>query len=144
MLWRGSHDRPDGYRGPCAEVLGFGARRPGVDAPRAPLIGSGESLSKIGLHVKVVSGAMNSDITNTDRHVLGQALRELRRRAGITQREMTEREGLDETYISRVEHGRIDVKWTTLLRFLRVIGVDVHQLADAISEVEKHDPATKR
>jgi transcriptional regulator with XRE-family HTH domain len=75
---------------------------------------------------------MNGDITNTDRHVLGRALRELRRQAGITQKEMTEREGLDETYISRVEHGRIDVKWTTLLRFLRVFGADLHQLADAI------------
>ncbi|HEV3047797.1 MAG TPA: helix-turn-helix transcriptional regulator [Solirubrobacteraceae bacterium] len=80
---------------------------------------------------------MTSDIPNTDRHVLGQALRELRRQAKITQKEMTEREGLDETYISRVEHGRIDVKWTTLLRFLRVIGADLHELADAVAEVEK-------
>ncbi len=80
---------------------------------------------------------MTSDITNTDRHVLGQALRELRRQAGITQKEMTEREGLDETYISRVEHGRIDVKWTTLLRFLRVFGSDLYQLADAIERVKR-------
>jgi transcriptional regulator with XRE-family HTH domain len=86
---------------------------------------------------------MNHDITNTDRHVLGRALRELRRQAGITQKETTEREGLDETYISRVEHGRIDVKWTTLLRFLRVFGADLHQLADAIAEVEKQDRSTK-
>jgi transcriptional regulator with XRE-family HTH domain len=81
---------------------------------------------------------MNNDSTNPDRQILGLALRELRRQAGITQKEMTEREGLDETYISRVEHGRIDVKWTTLLRFLRVIGADLHQLSDAIANAE-HD-----
>ncbi len=79
---------------------------------------------------------MNSDITNADRHALGQALCKLRRQAGITQKDMTEREGLDETYISRVEHGRIDVKWTTLLRFLRVVGADLHQLADAIERAD--------
>jgi DNA-binding XRE family transcriptional regulator len=129
----------------CApKSLGFGARRPGVVAPRAPLIGSRESLSKLGLRVKVPRGEMNSDINNADRQALGRALRELRRQAGITQKEMTEREGLDETYISRVEHGRIDVKWTTLLRFLRVIGADLHQLADAIAEVETQDRAAKQ
>jgi transcriptional regulator with XRE-family HTH domain len=83
---------------------------------------------------------MNNDATNSERLALGRALRELRRRAGVTQKEMTDRGGLDETYVSRVEHGRIDVKWTTLGRFLRVLGADLHQLADAIAEVEKQEP----
>ena len=77
---------------------------------------------------------MDDETTQDDRQALGSALRELRRTKGITQKEMTEREGLDETYVSRVEHGRIDVKWTTLTRFLRVLRVDLHQLAD---EIEK-------
>lgn len=77
---------------------------------------------------------MDDETTYDDRRALGLALRELRRRMGITQKEMTEREGLDETYVSRVEHGRIDVKWTTLIRFLRVLRVDLHQLADEISK----------
>ena len=41
---------------------------------------------------------MNNDSTNPDRQILGLALRELRRQAGITQKEMTEREGLDEVF----------------------------------------------
>jgi transcriptional regulator with XRE-family HTH domain len=80
---------------------------------------------------------MDDETTQDDRHALGSALRELRLREGITQKEMTEREGLDETYISRVEHGRIDVKWTTLIRFLRVLRVDLHQLADEIKKQHK-------
>lgn len=82
---------------------------------------------------------MDDDTTYSDRHALGLALRELRRRAEITQKQMTEREGLDETYVSRVEHGRIDVKWSTLIRFLRVLGVDLHQLADEIKEQQPGD-----
>jgi transcriptional regulator with XRE-family HTH domain len=82
---------------------------------------------------------MDDDTMYSGRQALGLALRELRRRAGITQKEMTEREGLDETYVSRVEHGRIDVKWSTLIRFLRVLGVDLHQLADEIKEQQQRD-----
>ena len=76
---------------------------------------------------------MAGDNREEDRRVLGAALRKLRRRGGITQKEMTEREGLDDTYVSRVEHGRIDVKWTTLVRFLGVLCVDLHQLADEVN-----------
>jgi transcriptional regulator with XRE-family HTH domain len=77
--------------------------------------------------------------TAADRRVLGWALRELRTRAGMTQNEMSLREGLDETYVSRVEHGRIDVKWSTLRRFLRVLSADLKQLADQVSEIERRD-----
>jgi transcriptional regulator with XRE-family HTH domain len=77
---------------------------------------------------------MDDKATYDARQALGLALRELRRRAGITQKEMTEREGLDETYVSRVEHGRIDVKWSTLIRFMSVLGTDLHQLADEIAK----------
>jgi transcriptional regulator with XRE-family HTH domain len=87
---------------------------------------------------------MNDDTTNIERRALGRALHELRKRAGITQKEMSTREGLDETYVSRVEHGRIDVKWSTLRRFLRVLGADLHQLADAITDAEKQAPPSKR
>jgi transcriptional regulator with XRE-family HTH domain len=83
---------------------------------------------------------MAGDNREDDRRVLGAALRELRRRAGITQKEMTEREGLDDTYISRVEHGRIDVKWTTLVRFLEVLRVDLHQLASEVNRQREERP----
>jgi transcriptional regulator with XRE-family HTH domain len=82
---------------------------------------------------------MDDTKTAADRRLLGWALRAIRTRAGITQKEMSLREGLDETYVSRVEHGRIDVKWSTLLRFLRVLSADLKQLADEISEIERRD-----
>jgi len=83
---------------------------------------------------------MAGDNREDDRRVLGAALRELRRRVGITQKEMTEREGLDDTYVSRVEHGRIDVKWTTLVRFVEVLNVDLHQLADEVNRQREERP----
>ena len=42
---------------------------------------------------------------------LGRALRGLRQRAGITQEEIGARVGIDPTYISRVEGGRINLRW---------------------------------
>jgi transcriptional regulator with XRE-family HTH domain len=62
------------------------------------------------------------------------ALRKLREASGLTQQALAERAASDHTYISRLEHGRIDVGWSTLLRLLRVLGADLHGLADAISE----------
>jgi transcriptional regulator with XRE-family HTH domain len=82
---------------------------------------------------------MDDTKTAADRRVLGRALREIRTRAGITQKEMSLREGLDETYVSRVEHGRIDVKWSTLRRFLHVLDADLKRLADQVSEIETRE-----
>jgi DNA-binding XRE family transcriptional regulator len=45
---------------------------------------------------------------------LGRALRGLRQQAGITQEELGVRVGTDPTYISRVEGGRINLRWGTL------------------------------
>jgi transcriptional regulator with XRE-family HTH domain len=68
---------------------------------------------------------------------LGQALRVLRERAGITQARLAIVLQMDPTYVSRIEHGRRGVQWLTVQRFLRALDVDLHQLADAMTEVEK-------
>lgn len=86
---------------------------------------------------------MDNDIINNDRRTLGQALRILRNRAGISQKETTTRGGIDDTYVSRLEHGLIDIKWSTLLRLLRALDADLRQLADAVDEAEKEDPPAK-
>jgi transcriptional regulator with XRE-family HTH domain len=65
---------------------------------------------------------------------LGLALRGLRQRAGLTQEEMGARVGIDPTYVSRVEGGRINLRWGTLQRFLRALGAT---LADLAAEVER-------
>jgi transcriptional regulator with XRE-family HTH domain len=67
---------------------------------------------------------------------LGQALRGLRQHAGITQEELGARVGIDPTYISRVESGRINLRWGTLQRFLRALEVTV---ADLGAELKRLD-----
>lgn len=70
---------------------------------------------------------------------LGRALRGLRQRTGMTQEELGSRIGIDPTYISRVEGGRINLRWGTLQRFLRALDAT---LADLAVGVER--PATGR
>jgi transcriptional regulator with XRE-family HTH domain len=67
-----------------------------------------------------------------DQLVLGRALRELRGRAGLTQEQLAERLGAHPTFVGRVERGQRGVRWNTAMRFLRALGADLHQLADAI------------
>jgi transcriptional regulator with XRE-family HTH domain len=77
--------------------------------------------------------------TNTSdengQHALGRALRGLRQRAGMTQEELGVRIGINPTYISRVEGGRINLRWGTLQRFLRALDATHTDLA---AEVERH------
>jgi transcriptional regulator with XRE-family HTH domain len=73
----------------------------------------------------------------SDQRALGRALRELRKRAGITQDALAARAGTDDTYISRVEHGRIGVRWHTIMRLLRALEVS---LSDLAGEIDAQDP----
>ena len=64
---------------------------------------------------------------------LGRALRQLRQQAGLTQRELADRAGADDTYISQVETGRRDIRWSTITRLLNALDASIalaHQLAD--------------
>lgn len=85
---------------------------------------------------------MPSDETSPDeiavaQAALGRALRELRRRAGLTQKELAVRSQADDTYISQVEGGRRDIRWSTIMRLLAALDVTVVDLAAAI-ESERH------
>jgi transcriptional regulator with XRE-family HTH domain len=82
-----------------------------------------------------------TDPTAQDLRILGRALRELRKQAGLTQKEMGARAGVRDTYISEVESGRRSVRWITVTRFLRVLGADLRQLVGALEATEKKDPA---
>ena len=52
-------------------------------------------------------------------------LREARRRAGLTQRDLAERAGLPQSTIGRIEAGSIDPRASTLRRLLRACGSDL-------------------
>jgi len=77
---------------------------------------------------------MADDSANADRQSLGRVLREFREEAGLTQKALAARSKTDDTYISRVEHGRIDIGWSTLLKLLRAADKDLRQLADALEK----------
>ena len=75
--------------------------------------------------------------TTDDPRVLGRAVRSLRDKAGITQKALAERAGTSEAYVSNIEGGRRDARWSTVVRLVLALGADLHQLADAVAESEK-------
>jgi HTH-type transcriptional regulator/antitoxin HipB len=75
-------------------------------------------------------------MTSPDQQAVGRALRELRKRTGLTQEQVAERMGTSSTYLSRLEAGQRDIRLSTILRLLDALGADLHRLADVI---DKHD-----
>ncbi len=54
----------------------------------------------------------------------GESLREARRAAGVSQRELAERLGLDFSYVSKIENGRVPPPAAdTVLAMCQVIGI---------------------
>jgi transcriptional regulator with XRE-family HTH domain len=82
---------------------------------------------------------MTSSVSTT----LGRSLRILRTRAGLTQAQVAANAGVDGPYLSRVESGERDLRWSTVLKLINAIGADLHDLADAVAEIEKQDRASK-
>lgn len=76
---------------------------------------------------------METDQSFQDRTVVGQALRRLRERAGLRERELAERLGREVAYISELETGRLDTRWHTVLQFLRALDAS---LGDLTAEIE--------
>lgn len=65
---------------------------------------------------------------------LGRALRTLRRKAGLTQRQAAERIGIRSQFVSEVERGRRGMRWHTLTATVRAYGAT---LADLAREYER-------
>ena len=80
---------------------------------------------------------MDDQTRDADLIALGRALRALRDRAGMTQEQLAALLRMDATYISRIERGRRGVQWLTVQRFLRALGADLPQLAEAIDEQDQ-------
>lgn len=56
---------------------------------------------------------------------LGRALRDVRRRAGLTQRALAERAGIAQATVSNLERGVGSIPFQTLLRVLAALELDV-------------------
>jgi transcriptional regulator with XRE-family HTH domain len=80
---------------------------------------------------------MDNDTANqiaASQRALGRALRELRLRAGLTQKELGARADASDTYLSQVEGSHRDIRWSTVTRLLRALDATVVELA---AEVER-------
>lgn len=73
-------------------------------------------------------------MTSPGQTEIGNAIRTLRTRAGLTQDELAARADLTAPYLSRVEGGWRDIRWSTLKRLLSALDADLRQLADAIDQ----------
>jgi transcriptional regulator with XRE-family HTH domain len=67
---------------------------------------------------------------------LGRALAQLRQAVGLTQVQAGEKIGIRANFVSEVERGNRGMRWHSLLKMLDVYGSDLHDLADALDEVE--------
>ncbi len=54
--------------------------------------------------------------------LLVERLKEFRHQVGLTQKELSQKTGLDKTFISRVENGKVDIQLSTFLRILNGLG----------------------
>ncbi len=81
-------------------------------------------------------GTLRDEEGEHDRLVAGRALRALRVRLGLRQREVAERAGVWPHYLSQIERGHRRVSWETVARLLRAMGV---QPRDFASEVEAQE-----
>ena len=52
-------------------------------------------------------------------------LREARKRAGLTQKELGEKTGMPQSHISRIENGEVDVQASSLVEIARVLGLEL-------------------
>ncbi|XVJ66922.1 MAG: ImmA/IrrE family metallo-endopeptidase [Lacibacter sp.] len=67
---------------------------------------------------------------------VGEKLKQLRERKGLKSFEVADRAGLTPQTISRIENGRTDVSFQTLQKILAVMGLDLKDLAEDITEEE--------
>jgi HTH-type transcriptional regulator, competence development regulator len=72
----------------------------------------------------------------------GQYLRDLRKRAGLSQRELAQQAGIDFTYLSKIENNRVDPPAEATIRALaRAVGGDAD---DLLARARKMPPDLKR
>ena len=68
---------------------------------------------------------------------LGQAIKEFRKKKGLTQEELAQRTELHESYISVLESGRRNPTHGTVRRISRGLGVSLLELVQRADELER-------
>jgi transcriptional regulator with XRE-family HTH domain len=81
----------------------------------------------------VESVVTNPDLPSAAEYAaLGNALKALRKRIGLTQVQAGELVGVRSTFVSQIERGERGMRWHTLLAFLRAYHADLRTLGEAI------------
>ena len=75
------------------------------------------------------------------KHHLGKRLRELRIKAGLTQRELAERTGLHITTVANYEINRREPKANQLKLLSGVLGADIDALGRSVTEPQDRSAA---
>jgi transcriptional regulator with XRE-family HTH domain len=57
----------------------------------------------------------------------------------MTQEEVAGRAGTNDAALSHIESGERDARWSTVARLLPALQSDIHELANAIAEIERGD-----
>ena len=60
-----------------------------------------------------------------DAFILGERLKDARKKAGLTQEQLAAKTGTKKTYISRIENGHADVQVSTLFKIFNGLGKKV-------------------
>lgn len=68
---------------------------------------------------------------------LGTCVREMRLKRGLSQRELAEKVGASEQYISTIECGRRNITFIRLVRIVHVLGGPVHKLFFLLPSTEE-------
>jgi transcriptional regulator with XRE-family HTH domain len=88
----------------------------------------------------LADGTTQDDDGESDRVIAGRALRALRSRVGLRQRDVAERSGIWAHYISEIENGHRRVSWETVARLLRATGVAPRDFAVEVEAQERLAP----
>lgn len=78
-----------------------------------------------------------SPVATTIRGMLGEELRRIREKAGITQEELSFRAGVDRSYISQLEHDKKSPTVDTLFRICDALGASTAQLVARVERRRK-------
>jgi transcriptional regulator with XRE-family HTH domain len=68
---------------------------------------------------------------------LGNAIRQLRKEAGLTQRELSERAEISVTELEMIESGGLDAEWGSLRRLAYAMDVELPNVFRLTEELER-------
>jgi transcriptional regulator with XRE-family HTH domain len=75
---------------------------------------------------------------------LGEAVKRLRQKQGMSQVALGERAELHQTWISHIEAGRVNPTWGTSRRIAYALGVTVSDLAELAEQMESKPEVVRR